>query len=81
LLFGGSLSAGAQEIKFWTLTFDKIIKDFEAGNPGGDQRSRERSSRSESGRRRTAEIYRRPKITAPRASRPFRRPAILLERS
>lgn len=40
---GGALSAHAQEIKFWTLTFDnpsvtkafdKIVKDFEAANPG-----------------------------------------------
>lgn len=43
LILGGSLSAGAQEIKFWTLSFDnpnvskafdKIVKDFEAANPG-----------------------------------------------
>ena len=43
LVLGGSLSAEAQEIKFWTLSFDnpnvgkafeKIIKDFEAANPG-----------------------------------------------
>ena len=43
LVVGGALSAEAQEIKFWTLTFDnpnvtksfdKIIKDFEAANPG-----------------------------------------------
>ena len=43
LLIGGALAAEAQEIKFWTLTFDNpnvtkafdtIIKDFEAANPG-----------------------------------------------
>ena len=43
LILGGSLSAAAQEIKFWTLSFDnpnvskafdKIVKDFEAANPG-----------------------------------------------
>ena len=43
LVLGGALSAEAQEIKFWTLSFDnpnvgkafeKIIKDFEAANPG-----------------------------------------------
>ena len=43
LVLGGTLSAEAQEIKFWTLSFDnpnvgkafeKIIKDFEAANPG-----------------------------------------------
>lgn len=43
LFLGGSLVAEAQEIKFWTLTFDNpavtkafgtIIKDFEAANPG-----------------------------------------------
>ena len=43
LVLGGALAADAQEIKFWTLTFDnpnvtksfdKIIKDFEAANPG-----------------------------------------------
>jgi raffinose/stachyose/melibiose transport system substrate-binding protein len=43
LILGGSLSARAQEIKFWTLSFDnpnvskafdKIVKDFEAANPG-----------------------------------------------
>jgi raffinose/stachyose/melibiose transport system substrate-binding protein len=43
LLIGGALAANAQEIKFWTLTFDNpnvtkafgtIIKDFEAANPG-----------------------------------------------
>src|SRR5215471_14105398 len=42
-MLAGSLSAQAQEIKFWTLTFDnpnvtkafdKIIKDYEAANPG-----------------------------------------------
>ena len=42
-ILGGSLAAEAQEIKFWTLsfdnpemakTFDSIIKDFEAANPG-----------------------------------------------
>ncbi len=43
LVVGGAFSTEAQEIKFWTLTFDnpnvtksfdKIIKDFEAANPG-----------------------------------------------
>ena len=43
LVAGGSFGAEAQEIKFWTLTFDNpnvtkafdtIIKDFEAANPG-----------------------------------------------
>ena len=43
LVLGSVLSAEAQEIKFWTLTFDNpdvtkafntIIKDFEAANPG-----------------------------------------------
>jgi len=43
LAIGASFAAQAQEIKFWTLTFDnpnvtkafgKIIKDFEAANPG-----------------------------------------------
>ena len=43
LVLGGTLSAEAQEIKFWTLSFDNpnvgkafetIIKDFEAANPG-----------------------------------------------
>lgn len=43
LILGSVLSAEAQEIKFWTLTFDNpnvtkafntIIKDFEAANPG-----------------------------------------------
>ena len=43
LALGGAVSAQAQEIKFWTLTFDNpnvtkafdtIIKDFEAANPG-----------------------------------------------
>jgi raffinose/stachyose/melibiose transport system substrate-binding protein len=43
LVISGALSAQAQEIKFWTLSFDnpnvgkafeKIIKDFEAANPG-----------------------------------------------
>jgi raffinose/stachyose/melibiose transport system substrate-binding protein len=42
-ILGGSLAAEAQEIKFWTLSFDNpemaktfesIIKDFEAANPG-----------------------------------------------
>jgi len=43
LVLGSVFSADAQEIKFWTLTFDNptvtkafntIIKDFEAANPG-----------------------------------------------
>ena len=43
VILGGSLAAEAQEIKFWTLsfdnpnvakTFDTIIKDFESANPG-----------------------------------------------
>jgi raffinose/stachyose/melibiose transport system substrate-binding protein len=43
LTLSGALSAQSQEIKYWTLTFDnpnvgkaleKIIKDFEAANPG-----------------------------------------------
>ena len=43
VILGGSLAAEAQEIKFWTLSFDNpnvakafdtIIKDFEAANPG-----------------------------------------------
>jgi raffinose/stachyose/melibiose transport system substrate-binding protein len=42
-VMGGAALAHAQEIKFWTLTFDnpnvgkafdKIIKDFDAANPG-----------------------------------------------
>jgi raffinose/stachyose/melibiose transport system substrate-binding protein len=43
IVLGSALSAQAQEIKFWTLSFDnpnvskafdKIVKDFEAANPG-----------------------------------------------
>ena len=52
-VLGGWLPAQAQEIKFWTLTFDnpnvtkafdKIVKDFEAANPGVTVKIEQRST-------------------------------------
>jgi ABC-type glycerol-3-phosphate transport system substrate-binding protein len=50
LAIGASFAAEAQEIRFWILTFDnpnvttafdKIVKDFEASNPGDPELERQ----------------------------------------